>query len=88
MRQRWTKRICSHRHLVISLQRYLRAEVENLVAGYTEIGAVTEEAVLAYGDVTISTERGRTGMDKVHWKKYLQQSLQQILNKKVEDKVV
>ena len=44
-------------------------EVENLVAGYTEIGAVTEEAVLAYGDVTISlkeAEQAWTGtLEKV-----------------------
>ena len=44
-------------------------EVENLVADYTEIGAVTEEAVLAYGDVTISlkeAEQAWTGtLEKV-----------------------
>lgn len=50
------------------------------MAGYTEIGAVTEEAVLAYGDVTISlkeAEQAWTGT----LEKYLQQSLQQILIK-------
>ena len=61
-------------------------EVENLVAGYTEIGAVTEEAVLAYGDVTISlkeAEQAWTGtLEKVFATKSAADS-----DKKVEEKL-
>ena len=61
-------------------------EVENLVADYTEIGAVTEEAVLAYGDVTISlkeAEQAWTGtLEKVFATKSAADS-----DKKVEEKL-
>ena len=61
-------------------------EVKNLVADYTEIGAVTEEAVLAYGDITISlkeAEQAWTGtLEKVFATKSAADS-----DKKVEEKL-
>ena len=81
MRQRWIKKDLFAPAFGDLIAEVPAGEVENLVADYTEIGAVTEEAVLAYGDVTISlkeAEQAWTGT----LEKYLQQSLQQILIKK------
>ena len=75
-------------HLVISLQRYLREKWRTLCVGYTEIGEVTEEAVLAYGDVTISLKEAEAGMDRYSWKKYLQQNAAADSDRKVEETLV